>query len=277
MRKVAASVRNFARALSDGHPVVVMAVSLLLYELIAELLNRYWVAALVRIMGFFRISSIYPYLAACLNLAILLIFVIGMMSLNGQIRVLFKRREPLFKGLLYGGWIVLFSGWSIIASIMGAEGLRSGPDIAFSMLYYILIAVIEELVFRGIIGDILFRVVKQRRGGADSLKTAAIISGIVFSMAHFRNILISGLPGAAVLIVGALIMGTLLSVIYLRTGSIYSVIVLHAINDIAAAFPVTVLKGGASVAATVAGYGAAELLLLVPCAVSTVLLLRMKR
>ena len=74
-------------------------------------------------------------------------------------------------------------------------------------------------------------------------------------------------------------MGMFLTAIYYRTRNIYAVMILHIVNDLAAALPFAILKGGdgAGISGVISGYGASELLMLIPYVVLIMILLRRGR
>ena len=54
----------------------------------------------------------------------------------------------------------------------------------------------------------------------------------------------------------------------------YAVMILHAVNDIAAAMPVTILQSEQTVSDVISGYGIKDVLLLIPYIVVLLIILR---
>ena len=72
------------------------------------------------------------------------------------------------------------------------------------------------------------------------------------------------ISGVLVQMLGAFLMGMVLVAVYYRTANIYAVIILHAVNDIAAAMPVTILRSEQTISDMISGYGIKDVLLLLP-------------
>lgn len=95
------------------------------------------------------------------------------------------------------------------------------PEVFSSKLYYFITAVflapiVEEIVFRGIILNRL----KVRWGTG----TAIIVSSVLFGILHFR-----------MAIVGAIVFGVCMSLVYLKTRKILITMTIHFINNLFAA------------------------------------------
>ena len=107
-----------------------------------------------------------------------------------------------------------------------------------------------------------------------AIYAAVIISGLIFAGAHAINIQYADISGVLVQMAGAFVMGMFLTAVYYRTGNIYSVMILHVMNDLAAALPVTIIKSKESGADIISGYGAADLLQMIPYLVILIFLIR---
>jgi membrane protease YdiL (CAAX protease family) len=105
---------------------------------------------------------------------------------------------------------------------------NSAHDIAMVLAFMVLIAFLEELLFRGL----LFKAIDGRNG----TKKAVIISGLTFGFGHIVNLL-NGYTGIQQIlqIVLACTIGILLSVLFVRTKSIMPGIVFHFFFNISSA------------------------------------------
>jgi membrane protease YdiL (CAAX protease family) len=92
------------------------------------------------------------------------------------------------------------------------ETIGSGGWVILSTV--ILAPVCEEMLFRGLI----LEYIKQKRG----VTTAVILSALIFGLVH-----VPILPQ----MVGAFIMGIMMGYVYVLTGSLLSVIIIHAANN----------------------------------------------
>ncbi len=96
------------------------------------------------------------------------------------------------------------------------------------MVFMVFVAFAEELLFRGL----LFKAIEERSGS----KTAVIISGVTFGFGHIVN-LFTGYTGADQImqIAVAVLIGIVLSLLFIRTKSILPGIVFHFLFNTASA------------------------------------------
>nr|WP_231369309.1 CPBP family intramembrane glutamic endopeptidase [Frigoribacterium sp. CG_9.8] len=100
---------------------------------------------------------------------------------------------------------------------IGALLPRNRPELVLGALLSVNAGVVEELLFRLAVPALIF--------GATGSATGAVIGSVLlFAVLHFYQ----GWPG----MIGALVIGALLMVLYLATGSILVVIVAHALIDL---------------------------------------------
>jgi len=115
-------------------------------------------------------------------------------------------------------YIAAFAGIAI------ALGLPAGRNLALIMLNTGFVGLSEELMFRGI----LFSGLRSRLG----LQSSIWICCILFGAIHVLNAFQTGMIEAAMLqAVAAFMTGTLFLALRMRTGSLFPVIVLHAVWD----------------------------------------------
>ena len=279
--------RKIRKGMADEYPLLSVGVCLLLYFAATAFLNRYWGSILVRlgINGLFVRLGLGPvtgWLLAFTRQAALCVFLLCMVWAAGQWRIFRQERQPFYRGLITGGYMLFISLLSIVLSLIDAEGFNSKGTILFSTLYFILVGVNEELIFRGITADLLLRGISGKAGKSSgnaagrrrTVILAAVLSSIFFSLAHLSNMQYADAFGVAVQMAGAFLMGMVLTVVYYRTRNIYSVMILHAVNDIAGAFAVTVLRSEESIAGVISSYGVGELLMLIPYVIVLIVILR---
>lgn len=156
-------------------------------------------------------------------------------------------------------------------STAGALGVDACPRWLYLVGTCVLVAVVEELVFRGL----LLRAVRRVCGP----KTTIVVTAVVFASLHGLPIGIEGDPAAelvaaslALKFLEALAFGIVLAAMLFRGGTLPLVIALHAVFDIIY-FAGPVLVGGdfpaTYVATTPAGFAslaAATLILAIPAA-----------
>lgn len=101
--------------------------------------------------------------------------------------------------------------------------------VLLSLITVTFVGLVEELFFRGI-----FLMSSLQSKTAITFKRIllmVLISSIIFGMTHAVNALHQSLLATIIQIISAAMLGILLSAIYLRTGSIFWPILIHALND----------------------------------------------
>lgn len=114
-----------------------------------------------------------------------------------------------------------------IALVLGSvalSGFPPGATIAFVFVNTLLVGISEELMFRGI----LLRGALSRM----TIWRAIWLSCILFGLIHALNVLITGdLPAALIQAVAAFMSGVMFMALRIRTGSLYPLIIVHALWD----------------------------------------------
>lgn len=146
------------------------------------------------------------------------------------------------RGLLYsvgtGGYMIFVGTVALVSNLAmyilteDNEFRRLVPawDIFIFILTMLGIGFTEELVFRGIVTNILKEKfsIKSDKG----IYLVIVIQGVLFGACHITNALSGvGLESAFVQAVMASFLGMILGAIYLRTNSLWFVMLLHAWND----------------------------------------------
>ena len=248
------------------------------------LLRRYFFAVLWRMCKILHIPYFGGYFSSALFELALLIFVLIMMKVTGQIRVLRAPRGTFFRGLFTGGFMIVMAVFAIISAIisrMDSLAFRGKGTILFSTVLFIFTGMAEEFMFRGITADVVLRRGFGEVRGVDAAEItpgrvwrAVLISGILFGLMHALNFLSARSAGVIVQMISAVLPGMVLAAIYFRSGNIWVVAVIHAFNDFAAGFPTLVLRGDGGISGIIGSYGLSHLLSLIPYLVVLLVLLR---
>src|SRR5215210_2430804 len=156
------------------------------------------------------------------------------------------------------GWTVFVFGafWILTAIYISLVGqpdqqeltrdLRDEESLSALVGYGVLLAFVAPLAEEGFFRGFVFGVLREKIGVA----WGAIATGIVFGLVH--------VAGSPIETVGVLIiLGTLLCVLYLKTGSLLPCIALHAINNSISFAATKSLPWPATVAIVLASTGAA--------------------
>ena len=263
------------------------------------LLRRYFFAVLWRMCKILHIPYFGGYFSSALFELALLIFVLIMMKVTGQIRVLRAPRGTFFRGLFTGGFMIVMAVFAIISAIisrMDSLAFRGKGTILFSTVLFIFTGMAEEFMFRGITADVVLRrgfgavrgeaVSGQSTGSKENASgqrgitpgrvwEAVFVSGLLFGLMHGLNLLTAPTLGVIVQMISAVLLGMVIAAIYCRSGNIWVVAAIHAFNDIAAGFPTLVLRSdGGGISGIIGSYGLTHLLSLIPYAVVLIVILR---
>lgn len=170
-------------------------------------------------------------LMGCIFNLILIIVTIILVKLRkqGLDSIGLKGRWKL--SIIIGGLLSLFYFYcNCLDHLIHGEKLISLPNILFLMVYFLLVAVSEELVFRGFIGTRLNGLIKNKY-------IVVIITGLLFVVMHFPYRMIAANMSLSDFDIGWLInlfiFHLTMSFIYMKTNSIYGSIIPHWISDLA--------------------------------------------
>ena len=126
--------------------------------------------------------------------------------------------------------------------------LISVPEITCSVLNWLLIGVVEEGLFRGVVYELLSDIFgKTTRKG---VYLTVGVSAVIFGLCHLTNLLAPGISVAAVMlqVASAMAIGMVFGAIKFRAhGSIWPVVILHAFIDASGFILGGMLWGGTEV------------------------------
>ena len=133
--------------------------------------------------------------------------------------------------IILGGVLSLFYFYcNCLDHLINGEKLISITSILFLMVYFLLVAICEEFVFRGFIGTRLNGLIKNKY-------IVVLITGLLFVIMHFpyrmtaANMSLSDFDIGW--IINLYIFHLIMSFIYMKTNSIYGSIIPHWISDLA--------------------------------------------
>lgn len=133
--------------------------------------------------------------------------------------------------IIFGGVLSLFYFYcNCLDHLINGEKLISITSIFFLMIYFLLIAICEEFVFRGYIGTRLNGLIKNKY-------IVILITGLLFVIMHFPYRMIAANMSLSDFDIGWLInlfiFHLVMNFIYMKTNSIYGSIIPHWISDLA--------------------------------------------
>lgn len=275
------TIRDEIVKLKIKYPIWTLLAFLICCKGASAFIQRYWNGLLYRIG---LSEKLHPYLSGSGRLVLLLLVILILMFLLHQMNVFTRDHGRLPTALIPGLYMIITSLLFSVIGLLGADGFQSKATIICSSLYFILVAVTEELIYRGVTADILLRTFLFRSSlyGKDicgqedrkAIWTATICSGLIFGLAHMSNMSSASVSGVLVQMLGAFLMGMVLVAVYYRTANIYVVIFMHAVNDISAAMPVTILKSDQNVSDVISGYGIMQIVSLIPYLIVLLVIMR---
>ena len=133
--------------------------------------------------------------------------------------------------IILGGMLSLFYFYcNCLDHLINGEKLISITSILFLIVYFLLVAICEELVFRGFIGTRLNGLIKNKY-------IVVLITGLLFVVMHFPYRMTAANMSLSDFDIGWLInlfvFHLVMSFIYMKTNSIYGSIIPHWISDLA--------------------------------------------
>ena len=140
------------------------------------------------------------------------------------------------RGMLY--LLPLIVSQAIILGVFFSENLGN-PEANWKPWYLVVygvfsvvgVGVREECIFRATIQNIL---AKKYANSVKGIWITAIVAALIFGLSHLTNVLF-GVEPLAVLtqVISAACLGLLFGAVYLRSGNIWALILIHALVDIA--------------------------------------------
>lgn len=236
------------RKLRERYPIWVSIVLLLLF-LGASLLGS---LPLLLWEGAFDHGEYLPQLVVelfCLAVLVLLALILG---LGRTFRPSRRRFGEILLPMLPILLLYFYSAatqW--ILSCMGKTPLP-WDRVLWYVLCMLAVGLTEELLFRGLITRMVFEKYGRSRVGA---WFAILTSSLLFGAVHLTNAAsgAADIGGVLVQVVAAVALGMCLGAIYLRTGSLWAVALLHALMDLLALLP-SGIYGVATMTEMVGGY-----------------------
>lgn len=216
-------------------------------------------------------------LAGAVELLLAGAFLAVLLAMKLGHRLRFRWGEFL-RGFAAGGFLWALSALLLISGLAARlTGLTEGgiESPAAAVFFVITVGLAEELVFRGLIQNLLLD--GFGRAEARTVWPALLVSGLVFGLAHLTNSFYGIAPLAALYqAVAATAVGLYFGAVYLRCGSLWAVALLHACNDLAA-LAAGSAAGTATFAGTVSAYGPERLVTAALYLALTAFLLRPKQ
>lgn len=188
------------------------------------------------------------------------VFVLAVFFAMGFGDVLAQKSRGILYSIGTGGYMIMVGAVAAVSNLAmygltedyKFQALAPAGDILLFILAMLGIGFTEELVFRGIVTSILkdkFSVHTDK-----GIFLVIVLQGALFGACHMTNILSGiGLESALVQSIMASFLGMLLGAVYLRTNSLWFVMLLHAWNDFGALLAAG-LYGDNTITGSIDGY-----------------------
>ena len=160
------------------------------------------------------------------------VFLVCVLLAGGEGGVLRPRLKGLTTTLLVclPCFFVAIVNFPFSALVKGVAVVERGDLIWLFVINCILIAVIEEVFFRGIFQAIIYSRLKGRR--FDLIWTVVITSAF-FALWHLTNLIGgAGIGDTLLQVVYTFLLGCMFSFMFVKTGSLYPCIIAHAVFDV---------------------------------------------
>lgn len=191
-----------------------------------------------------------------------------------------EKRYGLGKGFVIGLYFIVVGMFSLIVTtistiVQGKNEINPIWKILVFTITMFLIGAAEELMFRGVVSNLLYKKYAKSRQG---VWFCVLLTGIIFGAVHLFNAISPEVSFYSALIQGIVAgaIGMVLTAVYYRCRNIWVVIILHAFIDFAGLFTSGVF-GTNTLDGTIGTYSAANLFALLPYSIVLLVLLRKKK
>ena len=187
----------------------------------------------------FEFFSTLTYGFSMLGELIATIFLFFLILICKKGYLIYKNKGSIKDGIMVSLPFILYSiyiGCGLFSMYL-VEGysLVSIENIITVILLYILVGIFEDFLTRGITLNILLdKYGKTKRG----IWFSIFLSSLIFGVIHFTNIFTgASFEGVLIQVISATCIGMYFSAIYLRSGSVWVVALLHGFYDVVVSIP----------------------------------------
>lgn len=269
------------KRLREKHPYLycVLAVVLFMAMMMAGQFLFSMAVVLLGPPALIQLFDSEPYLLQGINEIFAFLAALLLLWRTQKLRVFTRRGTGFWDGLLVGifPFVLLGLSLSVNVGILGPpEG--STPKAVWQVVVFLiamfLIGLAEEALFRGVIAQTLLEHCGASRAG---IWKAVVLSGLIFGAGHTVNILESAPLGVLIQVCITASLGILYAAIYFRTGNLWVLVFLHALQDTAALINSGLYEGTDGIAEAVSSYDPSMLYAVLLYLIPTVILLRKSR
>lgn len=146
------------------------------------------------------------------------------------------KKGHFFRGLLYCLPLIVVQVIALISFFAGnpgssEPGWRPWYMIIFGLFTYIGVGIREECIYRATLQNI---VAKKHANSVKGIWITVIIGAVIFGLCHVPNIFFGERWQSVIAqVISATFVGVLFGAVYLRSGSIWALILVHTLTDVA--------------------------------------------
>ena len=130
-----------------------------------------------------------------------------------------------FRGALLTLPVIAYVIWNVVGAVMNGHPLKTGAEIPVAVILAIAPAMLEEIVFRGIL------ITKLLKNGKSEWFTL-LASSALFGAVHLINLTVAGPPTVLLQVGYSAVIGLFFGAVYIRSRDILSVMIGHAAVDL---------------------------------------------
>ncbi len=196
-------------------------------------------------MSFLQSSSVLEYLGDSLygfdmlGELIASVFIFGLIMLSRKKKIVYQNngaiQDALMVSLPFIIFIIYLAVGLLSVNIASGNALITIDEIVITIIFYLAVGFFEEFLIRGMVLNILIEKFGNDRRG---IWKSVILSSTFFGLIHFVNILTgASWQGVLIQMIAATFIGIYLASIYLRSGSVWTTVLLHGIYDLVISIP----------------------------------------
>ena len=170
------------------------------------------------------------------------------LSKIGKLDLLKRRGRGFWAGLVVGAPCLAYIAYITISSFIVGQTEYGTTNFAATSVAYVvsmlMVGLTEEIEARALIGETFLEHFGTKRAGAIK---AAVLSGVIFGAMHMTNVITGTLGDTVVQVILCITGGILYGAIYFRSGNLWSIALIHGLNDVGASIAVWLFQGGIAV------------------------------
>mgnify|MGYP000455395400 CR=1 FL=1 len=187
------------------------------------------------------------YLLQAIVETVVLVIFLGITYIFGLWDIFKENAAGWTRSLYTGGFFIVYCLYAVVSGIylcfLGEHGdVKAFYNIIFFFIAVCLVGLVEELVFRGVVFNLLLRAFPKTKGG---ITGAVVLGGVLFGLMHFSN-MGAGVKFSSCLIqvISAGLMGVLFCMIYASTRNFWMLAIFHTVVDMGGLLSSGIFEGG---------------------------------